>query len=108
MTLGMTVQSWCLWYKRRGAGRLRRTLMRAWDPIGVDGIPEAHDEYDAYLGLVADRLRTGASTEEIARLLGSIRTSDMGLTSDKGADLGAAQATQAWYALEMELWAASH
>jgi len=104
----MNFQSWCLWYKRRGAGRLRRTLMKGWDPIGVDGIPEARDEYDAYLGLVADRLRSGASIDDIARLLGSIRTSDIGLMADRGADLEAARAAQAWYGLEMELWAASH
>lgn len=101
----MNVEAWCLWYKRRGAGRLRRTLMKAWDPIGVSGIPQARDEYDSYVGLVADRLRTAASTDDIAGLLGSIRTADMGLPSDQSADVEAARATQDWNAIEMERWA---
>lgn len=49
----MDLEAWCLWYKRRGAGRLRRLLMRQWDPIAVAGEPHARDEYDSYLGMVA-------------------------------------------------------
>jgi hypothetical protein len=49
----MDYQEWSDWYKRRGAGRLRRLLMREWDPIGVNGIPSARDEYDDYLRLIA-------------------------------------------------------
>jgi hypothetical protein len=29
---------------------IRRVLMERWDPIGVNGIPEAQDEYDSYIG----------------------------------------------------------
>jgi hypothetical protein len=30
--------------------QIRRVLMEYWDPIGVNGIPEAADEYDGYVG----------------------------------------------------------
>jgi hypothetical protein len=95
------LEAWCLWYKQRGAGRLRRLLMRHWDPIGVAGEPNARDEYDSYLGLVAERLRRGSSADEVARLLQSIRRHEMGLRASYAADLRVANALQAWYAAEM-------
>jgi hypothetical protein len=41
---------------------LRDFLMREWDPIGVAGIPEAHDEYDRYVGEVYAMLVDGNPT----------------------------------------------
>jgi hypothetical protein len=90
-----------MWFKRRGAGRLRRTLMLHWDPIGVAGVASARDEYDSYLGLVADHLRRGSSVEEIAALLESIRADRMGLRKDRRADVRAASGLKVWYADEM-------
>jgi hypothetical protein len=29
--------------------RIRSVLMDDWDPIGVQGVPEAADEYDSYV-----------------------------------------------------------
>jgi hypothetical protein len=72
----MELSEWHLWFKRRGGRALRDLVMREWDPIGVSGAPEALDEYDGYLGRIADRLRREAPAEEIAELLGSFRTSD--------------------------------
>jgi hypothetical protein len=95
------LETWCLWYKRRGAGRLRRLLMRQWDPIGVAGEPHARDEYDSYLGPVAERLRRGSSADEIALLLQSIRCDQMGLGAYYGDDLRVANALRTWYAAEM-------
>ena len=96
----MDLEAWCLWYKRRGAGRLRRLLMRQWDPIGVMGEPHARDEYDSYLGLVAERLRRGSSADEVAHLLQSIRCEWMGLPTYYEKDLRVANALRAWYAAE--------
>ena len=90
-----------MWFKRRGAGRLRHTLMRRWDPIGVAWAPSARDEYDSYLGLVAERLRRDASVEEIADFLESIRTQRMGLPRNRRSDLRAASVLRGWYAGEM-------
>ena len=100
----MDLQQWCLWYKRRGAGRLRRILMREWDPIGVAGVPEARDEYDGYVGRVADQLRRDASNREIAVLLMSFRRDWMGLPTDNDADLHVANVVGAWYSDEISRW----
>jgi len=75
--------------------------MREWDPIGVAGIPEARDEYDSYLGLVADRLRTGAHGEVIAALLESIRCEWMEQQAEHAKDVQVADAIGKWYAEEM-------
>jgi hypothetical protein len=75
--------------------------MQQWDPIGVAGIPQARDEYDSYVGLVADRLRTGASVEVIAALLESIRCERMGLPAHHATDVQVAEALRKWYAAEV-------
>ena len=97
----MDLETWCFWYERRGAGRLRRLLMRQWDPIGVAGEPHAREEYDSYLGPVAERLRRGSSADEIALLLQSIRCDQMGLGADNLNVLRVANALRTWYAAEM-------
>jgi hypothetical protein len=56
---------WHMWWKRRGGGGVRRLLMEDWDPIGVEGIPEAADEYDSYVGVVGQMLRDGATPDEV-------------------------------------------
>jgi hypothetical protein len=75
--------------------------MREWDPIGVAEFPEARDEYDSYLGRIADRLRVGDDAAKIADLLGSISTDWMGLDPNRAHDLHAATAVRRWYDAEM-------
>ena len=65
--------------------------------IGVSGVPEAADEYDAYLGRIARRLREGVSVESLASLLTQIAADEMGLDPRPGADLAAASAMREWY-----------
>ena len=89
--------AWYAWYKRVGGRELRALAMDVWDPIGVSGIPNAQDEYDSYLGLVADRLRRGASARDIAVYLAAIRTEWMGLDANPAADERAALAMAEWY-----------
>jgi hypothetical protein len=81
--------------------------MLRWDPIGVAGAPSARDEYDSYLGLVADRLRTHASVDDTASLLESIRTKQMGLRPYRSRDTQAARLVSEWYDAEMAGWARS-
>jgi uncharacterized protein (DUF2236 family) len=97
----MELAAWCSWLKRRGAGRLRHLLMAEWDPIGVRGVPQARDEYDSYLGLLADRLRTGTPAERIADLLAEIRTETMEMPPAADADMRTARTLLAWYSGEM-------
>jgi hypothetical protein len=58
---------------------VRRILMEHWDPMGVNGIPEAEDEYDPYAGAVLSALRCGSSTSDIERHLRWIVAEHMGL-----------------------------
>lgn len=57
----------------------RRILMEQWDPIGVNGIPEAWDEYDRYIGGVFGLLSRNALEEEIVQYLHHVETEYMGL-----------------------------
>jgi hypothetical protein len=52
--------------------------MSAWDPIGVQGIPEALDEYDAYIAGVYRLSSNGATDREVAHHLLEIETIRMG------------------------------
>ena len=54
-------------------------LHREWDPIGVQDIPEAQDEYHAYVGPVCSRLIRHAPAREIAEYLWWVKTDQMGL-----------------------------
>jgi hypothetical protein len=64
-----------------------QVLLRDWDPIGVRHVPEAHDEYDAYVEGVYRLLASGASPQAIADYLRSVETDQMGLTPARPRDL---------------------
>ena len=93
----MELSAWRSWWHRIGERELRQLAMGKWDPIGVAGVPEAADEYDAYLGQIAKRLREGLSAEELAQFLTSL-TAYMGLEPRPDADLTASREMYAWYA----------
>jgi hypothetical protein len=102
----MELVEWHIWWKQHGSRGLRRVLMEEWDPIGVRGVPEAADEYDSYLGPIAERLRSGQSAEEIAAYLNFVTEERMGwkdpayLVRARQGNLAAAQKVVAWYARE--------
>ena len=90
-----------MWWKRSGARELRRILMEEWDPIGVRGVPEAADEYDAYLGQIGSRLRAGATAEDIAAFLTDVEEVRMGLGPSPAArsrNQALAARLRAWFA----------
>ena len=62
-------------------GGIRTLLLQEWDPIGVLEIPEAWDEYDAYIGGVYQLLASGADARAIAEHLLRIENLQMGLGS---------------------------
>jgi DnaK suppressor protein len=43
----MELSEYHMWWKGEGARGMRDLLMTHWDPIGVRGIPEPADEFDA-------------------------------------------------------------
>ena len=65
----MELADWYTWWKHSGTRELREILMSEWDPIGVADISEAQDEYDTYVGQIAERLRKGESGDEIGEYL---------------------------------------
>ena len=94
----MELADWHMWWKRSGARELRQILMNEWDPIGVAGIPEAADEYDSYLGQIAERLRRGESGDEIGDYLTWVEEEWMGLrptSRERARELGARLVS--WY-----------
>jgi hypothetical protein len=98
----MELKDWHRWWKTRGASELRMLLMTYWDPIGVNGIAEASDEYDTYLGPLAKKLREGADARGICEYLSEAQTERMGLstTPDRLADVG--ERVASWYSVEMQ------
>ena len=49
--------------------QIRRVLMAQWDPIGVNGIPEAADEYDIYIGDIYGLVIGNAGLSKIVEYL---------------------------------------
>lgn len=90
----MDLESWHVWFRRRGGRELRELVMREWNPIGH--VPD--DEYDGYLGRIADLLRRGGSIEEVTVLLEGFRTRNMGLRPLPARDRHAATELVRWYA----------
>lgn len=66
---------------REAKRQIRKILLEYWDPIGVNDVPEAQDEYDNYLGKIFSMLETKASEDELISHLYWIETDHMGLTS---------------------------
>ena len=60
---------------------VRVSLWRDWDPIGINDISDADDEYDSYVGSVCTLLLSGAAPDIIRQHLSKIETDYMGLTS---------------------------
>jgi hypothetical protein len=54
-------------------------LWEQWDPIGVNGTPEARTEYDSYASALVSKVLGGASDHDIAVHLAHLETSAIGL-----------------------------
>lgn len=76
-------------------------LMTHWDPIGVNGIPEASDEYDSYLGPLGGKLREGADARGVCEYLSEIQSKSMEIpaSADQLADVG--ERVAGWYSAKM-------
>jgi hypothetical protein len=68
---------------RRYHDAVREVLLREWDPIGVNEIPEAQDEYDGYVGRICLMMERGESRYRIAERLWQIEITGMGLRGDR-------------------------
>ena len=63
---------------------IRKILMEEWDPIGVAEIPEAQDEYDAYIPHIYSQLIHHASWQEMFDNLWETETDHIGLYGNRG------------------------
>jgi hypothetical protein len=86
---------WQRWWEQEGQRGLSVLLLREWNPIGFDDLPD--DEYSAYAGPLARMLREGASEADIAAYLGTMRTKNIEMGPDPDGDLRAATRAVAWY-----------
>lgn len=68
-------------------GKIRGILMAQWDPIGVEGIPEAADEYDSYIGGVYELLEAEAPASAISGHLRRIEVDLMEMVDGSGQPL---------------------
>jgi len=55
-------------------------LLKEWDPIGIQNIPEAQDEYNDYISPICELVISGKSEHEIFNYLWWIETEHMGLS----------------------------
>jgi len=59
---------------------VRRILLNVWDPIGVNHVSEANDEYDGYAPAMVGMLLRGATEADLVHHLRKIETENMGLS----------------------------
>jgi hypothetical protein len=62
---------------------IRAALLKEWDPIGLGEIPEAVDEYDAYVSPLYKLLVSERPKCEIIDYLWWLETEHMGLIGDR-------------------------
>jgi hypothetical protein len=63
--------------------KIKDVLLSEWDPIGVQAIPEAQDEYDGYVPRVYSMLITRKPVKEVFEYLLWVENEHMGLTADR-------------------------
>lgn len=57
---------------------IRQLLLKYWDPIGIEGIPEAPDEYDSYIPRIYRILLGTRSEQDLIECLSGIERNEMG------------------------------
>jgi hypothetical protein len=63
--------------------KIRDVLLKEWDPIGVQAIPEAQDEYDGYVPTLYSMLIARKRIDEVLEYLLWLETEHMGLSTDR-------------------------
>jgi len=70
---------------------IKNVLMQDWDPIGVQAIPGAEDEYDSYIPTLYSMLISRKPVIEVFKYLVWLETEHMGLTADRQRTLSIAE-----------------
>jgi hypothetical protein len=58
-------------------------LLKDWDPVGIQDVPQAGDEYDQYIPPIAKMVIGKASAPELSQRLLEIEIQSMGLAGDR-------------------------
>lgn len=61
---------------------MKKVLIEEWDPIGIKNVPDACDEYDAYVISLIDFLKKSDCEKQVFDFLWQIETQHMGLPGD--------------------------
>lgn len=64
---------------------VRSALLNDWDPIGIKSIPEAQNEYDAYVPKLCELLESNKNRSQIFDCLWYLKTKHMGLSGNRQA-----------------------
>jgi hypothetical protein len=70
---------------------IRGVLLSEWDPIGVQAIPEAQDEYDGYVPALYSMVIARKPIHEVLEYLLWLETEHMGLSADRQRTQGIAE-----------------
>ena len=62
---------------------IKNVLMQDWDPIGIQEIPEAQDEYDTYVPKIYSMLISRKPIDEVLEYLIWLEGEHMGLTVNR-------------------------
>lgn len=62
---------------------IQKILLKEWDPIGIQDIPEAQDEYDSYISSIYKLIKSSKTESELFEYLWWIETEHMGLSGNK-------------------------
>ena len=68
---------------RRYRSAIKTTFLNAWDPIGISDVPEARDEYDAYISGIHKMSISRSTKQEVFEYLWYIETQHMGLSGNR-------------------------
>lgn len=63
--------------------KIAKILLKDWDPIGIQNIAEAYDEYDSYVPIIYKLLISKKDSDEIFEYLWWIETEQMGLCGNR-------------------------
>ena len=63
--------------------KIKEVLLKDWDPIGVQAISEARDEYDSYVPAIYSMLIARKSINDVFEYLLWLETEHMGLMADR-------------------------
>lgn len=60
-----------------------RLVWEEWDPIGVNDVEAARDEYEAYIGGIANVVNTATSSKDVFEHLWQLETEQFGLVGHR-------------------------